>query len=362
MYPDAAADDEASKVPVAPLAELQPFDQPDRILEWQSAESGVLSDAYFTDDFWYASGLESGMIEVEPKAFGLNFRDVMVALGQVEEDGLVYSEMCGVVKTLGPDTEMSGLQVGDRVCGAGWGYVTNLVRTAWGDVAKIPDNLSFEETASVPTIYITVYHSLVNIARLQRGETALIHAGTGGVGQAAIMLAQHIGATIYVTCSSIEKRNFLIERYNIDPTHTFSSRVSTFASAIMTATNGKGVDVLLNCLAGPLLAAGWECMARFGRFIEIGKVDMQNGRALEMSTFGRRVTISGVDITSLAAYSKEVYRSTLQTTLKLISEGAVKTVYPLHVYSVSEMEKPLRQLQGGKHIGNLSWQQDREDW
>jgi len=119
MYPDAAADDEASKVPVAPLAELQPFDQPDRILEWQSAESGVLSDAYFTDDFWYASGLESGMIEVEPKAFGLNFRDVMVALGQVEEDGLVYSEMCGVVKTLGPDTEMSGLQVGDRVCGAG---------------------------------------------------------------------------------------------------------------------------------------------------------------------------------------------------------------------------------------------------
>jgi len=229
-------------------------------------------------------------------------------------------------------------------------------------VAKIPDNLSFEETASVPTIYITVYHSLVNIARLQRGETVLIHAGTGGVGQAAIMLAQHIGATIYVTCSSIEKRNFLIERYNIDPTHTFSSRVSTFASAIMTATNGKGVDVLLNCLAGPLLAAGWECMARFGRFIEIGKVDMQNGRALEMSTFGRRVTISGVDITSLAAYSKEVYRSTLQTTLKLISEVAVKTVYPLHVYSVSEMEKPLRQLQGGKHIGNLSWQQDREDW
>jgi NADPH:quinone reductase-like Zn-dependent oxidoreductase len=121
----------------------------------------------------------------------------------------------------------------------------------------------------------------------------------------------------------------------------------------MAATGGKGVDVLLNCLAGPLLKAGWDCMARFGRFIEIGKVDMQNGRSLEMTAFRRCVTISGVDILSLAAYSKEVYRSALQATLKLISEGAVKTVYPLHVYGVSEMEKPLRQLQGGKHIGKF---------
>lgn len=353
MYPDADADNEASKAFVAPSAELQLFDQPGRVIEWQSARSGVLSDAYFTDDFRYSSGLESGMIEVEPKAFGLNFRDVMVALGQVEEDGLVYSEMCGVVKTLGPDTEMSGLKVGDRVCGAGWGYVTNRVYTAWGDVAKIPDNLSFEETASVPTIYITVYHSLVNIARLQKGETVLIHAGTGGVGQAAIMLARHVGATIYVTCSSTDKRDFLIERYNIDPSHIFSSRDASFAPAIMAATNGKGVDVLLNCLAGPLLKAGWECMARFGRFIEIGKVDMQNGRSLDMTAFRRCVTISGVDILSLAAYSKEVYRGALEATLKLISEGAVKTVFPLHVYGVSEMEKPLRQLQGGKHIGKF---------
>ncbi|KAF1835370.1 hypothetical protein BDW02DRAFT_290387 [Decorospora gaudefroyi] len=353
MYPDAKADNEASKTTIDPPAELKLFNQPGQILQWQSARNGVLSDAYFTDDFRYPSGLESGMIEVEPKAFGLNFRDVMVALGQVEEDGLVYSEMCGVVTKLGPDCDKSGLKVGDRVCGAGWGYVTNTVYSAWGDVAKIPDNLSFEETASVPTIYITVYHSLVNIARLQKGESILIHAGTGGVGQAAIMLARHLGANTYVTCSSIEKRDFLIERYKIDPSHIFSSRDASFAPAIMAATGGKGVDVLLNCLAGPLLKAGWECMARFGRFIEIGKVDMQSGRLLDMTAFRKCVTISGVDILSLAAYSKEVYRGALEATLRLISEGAVHTVYPLHVYGVSEMEKPLRQLQGGKHIGKF---------
>ncbi|KAH8655375.1 type I polyketide synthase [Xylariales sp. PMI_506] len=353
MYPDEKTDNAASKTAIAPPPEMQLFDQPGRVLDWESGKTGVLSEAYFTDDFSFAGGLESGMIEVQPKAFGLNFRDVMVALGQVEEDGLVYSEMCGVVTRLGPSTEQSDLKVGDRVCGAGWGHITNVVRTGWEDVAKLPDNMSFEEAASVPTIYITVYHSLVDIGRLTKGESILIHAGTGGVGQAAIMLAQHIGATIYVTCSSNEKRDFLVERYNIDPSHIFSSRDTTFAPAIMAATNGKGVDVLLNCLSGPLLKAGWECIARFGRFVEIGKVDMQNGRHLDMTAFRRCATISGVDILSLAAYKKDVYRSALKASLKLISDGAVKTVYPLHVYGISEMEKPLRQLQGGKHIGKF---------
>ncbi|KAH7376169.1 hypothetical protein B0T11DRAFT_314546 [Plectosphaerella cucumerina] len=353
VYYDAKTDDAASKTAVSARPELQPFNQPRRVLDWESGKTGVLSDAYFTDDFRFSEGLESGMIEVEPKAFGLNFRDVMVALGQVAEDGLVYSEMCGVVSRLGPDTENSGLKVGDRVCGAGWGHITNCVRTGWEDVAKIPENISFEEAASVPTIYITVYHSLVNIARLSRGESILIHAGTGGVGQAAIMLAKHLGAVIYVTCSTEEKRDMLIERYQIDPSHIFSSRDPSFAPAVMSATTGQGVDVLLNCLAGPLLKAGWECMARFGRFIEIGKVDMQNGRHLDMSPFSRCATISGVDILSLAAYKKDVYRAALEASLRLISEGTVKTVSPVHVYSIAEMEKPLRQLQHGTHMGKF---------
>lgn len=353
MYPDEKANYETGKLITDPPSELQPFFQPDRVLDWESGKTGVLSEAHFTDDFSYANGLESGMIEVEPKAFGLNFRDVMLALGQVEEDALVYSEMCGVVKRLGPGTEQSGLRVGDRVCGAGWGHITNLVRTGWEDVAKIPNNMSFEEAASVPTIYVTVYHSLVTIARLSKGESILIHAASGGVGQAAIMMAQHMGADIYVTCSTIEKRDFLVERYHIDPAHIFSSRDPSFAPAIMAATQGQGVDVLLNCLSGPLLKAGWECIARFGRFIEIGKVDIQTGRHLEMTAFRRCATISGIDILFLAAYRKEVYRSALQASLKLISEGTVKTVYPLHVYGISEIEAPLRQLQGGKHIGKF---------
>jgi NAD(P)-dependent dehydrogenase (short-subunit alcohol dehydrogenase family) len=143
---------------------------------------------------------------------------------------------------------------------------------------------------------------LYDVARLQRGERILIHAGTGGVRQMAIMMAQHIGAEVFTTCSTEEKRDRLIEHYNLDSDHILSSRDASFANAIMAQTGGAGVDVVINSLSGPLLLATWDCMARFGRFVEIGKVDCEAARRLDMSPFGRCAQMTGFDLLQLCTY------------------------------------------------------------
>lgn len=274
-YPDKAQDALARGLRFEPDPELQPFHEPGRPLVWEVPSSGIASlDPYFVYNKDVATtDVPSGMVEVEAKAFGLNFREVMVQLGQLEEP-LKGHECSGIVTRLGLNTEESGLKVGDRVCAQVKGRIASRGRTWWTSVAKIPDsmNITWEEAASIPAAYTTAYSCLVIIARLQKGESVLVHAATGATGQAAIVLAQHVGAYVFATCSTEAKRDLLVQQFSIGPDSIFSSRDASFALAIMAKTGGKGVDVVLNSLSGPLLKASWECMARFGRFVDMTKV------------------------------------------------------------------------------------------
>ncbi len=116
-------------------------------------------------------------------------------------------------------------------------------------------NISWKHAASFPAAYVTAYGSLMQTARLQKGESVLIHAASGGTGQATVILAQSVGAEVYATCSTKAKRDLLVQIYGINPDHIFSSRDVSFAPAIMAATNEKGVDMMLNSLSEPLLKA-----------------------------------------------------------------------------------------------------------
>src|SRR2546430_307801 len=142
----------------------------------------------------------------------------------------------------------------------------------------MPDYMTFEEAASMPLIYHTAYYSLVTIGHLEVGESVLIHAAAGGVGQAAIAIAQMVGAEIFVTVGSTEKKHLVMKEYGIPEDHIFSSRDLSFAKGIMRATSGKGVDVVLNSLAGEALRLSWYCLAKFGRFLEIGRLFHSFGR------------------------------------------------------------------------------------
>lgn len=352
VFPDEAQANAIREAPTDPEPEAEPFHQPGRALVWETDSSGLLSNLHFTEKLDIAQPVPEGMVEIEPKAFGLNFRDVMTALGQLDET-LIGSECSGIITRLGPGTESSGLSVGDKVCGMFKGRFASTVRAWSTGVAKIPDGMSWAEAASIPIIYITAYHCLFDLARLRKGEKVLIHAATGGVGQAALMLAQWAGAEVFVTCSTAAKRDFLINRYHVDPEQIFSSRDDYFAAQVMDRTDGAGVDVVINSLAGPLLKATWDCMARFGRFLEIGKVDMEAARNLDMTPFTRGATIAGVDVLQLNDYKGTVLQNALVSVLRLCQEGAISPVFPITEYSISDMEQAMRHMQGGTHLGKL---------
>lgn len=238
---------------------------------------GMLNKLQFeTDPVWFEP-LGELDVEIKVKAVGLNFRDIMMAMG--EHNAMTFgNEAAGIVTRVGPAVKK--VKVGDHVV-----YMDGIGRTGtfqtYGRViedlvAIIPKDMGFEVAASLPSIYVTAIYGLYHLARLSQGETVLIHSAAVGVGQAAIMLANLVGAEIFATVSTPEKANLLMTKYGVKKDHIFSSRDLSFAKGIMRMTNGRGVDVVLNSLAGEFLSRTWECVAPFGRFIEIGKKDAQN--------------------------------------------------------------------------------------
>ena len=357
-WPDKAQDALAQSLDVEPLPELQLFDQPGRPLVWETPRVNASSiDPYFVDNQEIVSTpVPKGQVEIEAKAFGLNFREVMVALGQLDEP-LKGHECSGVITALGPETAESGLKVGDKVCALVKGRIASRGRTWWTSVAKLPDgfDLSWESAASFPAAYVTAYGSLVQIANLRKGESVLVHAAAGGTGQAAIIIAQTIGAEVFATCSTTAKRDLLIQQYGLDVDHIFSSRDVSFAPALMSKTNGKGVDVVLNSLSGPLLKATWDCVARFGRFVDITKVDIEFNRLLETSPFSRCATFTSFDLMQLTEYCGKLTQDALQQSVAIVHQRGAESspIHPIAPFSISDMALAMRQMQGGQHVGKL---------
>ncbi|KAF7532113.1 hypothetical protein G7054_g8247 [Neopestalotiopsis clavispora] len=355
-YPDKIQDALSSNLSVDLPPEPQPFHQDGKPLIWETPKSGATGiDPYFVENVEITTTeVPSGMVEVESRAFGLNFREVMVALGELDEP-LKGHESAGVITALGPNTEKSGLKVGDRVCSLVRGRLASRGRTWWTSVAKLPDDMhvSWEHAAAFPAAYVTAYGSLIQTARLQKGETVLIHAASGATGQAAVNLAQHVGAEVYATCSSKKKRDLLVETYGIEPDHVFSSRDPSFAPAIMAATGGKGVDVVLNSLSGALLKATWDCVARFGRLVDITKVDIEANRGLETAPFGRCAVYTSFDLLQLTEYRGTQTHEALTESIRIIRSRQTPPIHPITPFSITDMATAMRQMQGGAHMGKL---------
>ncbi|KAL9626997.1 MAG: hypothetical protein Q9204_006884, partial [Flavoplaca sp. TL-2023a] len=243
-----------------PQIKTQKFFQPDRSLRLGVATPGLLDSLRFVDDTSATIPLAPHELRMQPRAYGVNFRDVMIALGQLEETSLMSSEHSGVVTEVG-QALADEHQVGDRICAWGGTAYAGSVIVSNNAVQRIPENMSFETAASIPIIYATVYYGLVHLARLAAGESVLIHSAAGGVGQAAVMLAKHLDARIFVTVGSNEKKELLMKNYGIPEEHIFSSRHLSFADGIKKLTNGRGVDVVLNSLAGESLHQTFDCLA-----------------------------------------------------------------------------------------------------
>ncbi|WP_421106936.1 SDR family NAD(P)-dependent oxidoreductase [Streptomyces sp. NEAU-S77] len=220
--------------------------------------------------------LDEGHVRIEVRATGMNFRDVLLALGIVDmADSLMDlgCEGAGIVLEVGPG--VTGIAVGDRVMGLLRGaYAGPLAVTDSRAVAPIPRGWSFAQAAGVPSAFLTAYYGLKDLARIRKGESLLVHAAAGGVGMAAVQLARHWGAEVYATAS--EPKWPVVWGTGVPPNRVASSRTLEFGERFRTETRDRGVDVVLNCLTGEFTDASLDLLAPGGRFIEMGRTDIRD--------------------------------------------------------------------------------------
>jgi len=294
-------------------------------------------------------------LEIEVRATGLNFRDVMYALGLLS-DGAVENgfagpslglEFAGIVTGVGG--RVRGFAPGDRVFGFGPGSFSNRVVTKAGCVSLIPDDTTFEAAATIPGAFFTVHYALNHLARLQEGEKILIHGAAGGVGIAAIQFAKWKGAEIFATAGSEEKRDFL-RLLGVD--HVLDSRSLAFADQILAITEGGGIDVVLNSLAGEAIERNLRILKPFGRFLELGKRDFQENTKIGLRPFRNNVSYFAIDADLLMKERPELTGKLFGEMMTLFGEGVLQPL-PYRCFEAEDIVDAFRYMQQSRHIGKI---------
>lgn len=335
--------------PGSQIVQEQVWAQQERPLKIRIRTPGLLDTIEYTDNGCESDGLSANTIKIDVKASGINFRDVMTALGQIHAYPL-GCECSGVVLAVG--SSVKNLRLGDRVVATcKTGSFCNVLFAQTEEVELIPEHMPFAIAAALPVAYMTAYWAVIKIGRVAVGESVLVHTGSGGVGQAIISLCQLVGAQIFVTVGTAEKKRLLITDFQIPADHIFSSRDGTFFDGIKAKTNGRGVDVVINSLSGEALRLSWNCVAPFGRFVELGKRDFTINTRLEMQNFEKNISFTGLDV-PLDSHVEEK-RRIWQEIMDLYDKGAIKAPSPITIFGVSELEKALRTMQSGKHMGKM---------
>ncbi|KAM3425700.1 hypothetical protein BST61_g7637 [Cercospora zeina] len=318
---------------------------------------GLLDTLRFERDDRLEAPMAPSEVEIQVQAVGVNFRDVMACMGLITVPGL-GQEASGIVVKVGDD--VTALKVGDRVATTCVRAAATRIRADHGTVARVPDAMSMEEAAALPVVHTTAFYALVRVARMQRGQSVLVHAAAGGVGQAAIQLAQHLGLVIFATVGTPDKRDLLMHEYGVPPEHIFGSRDASFVKGIARVTRGRGVDCVLNSLSGELLRASLACLATFGSFIEIGLRDITNNTRLDLRPFRNSISFTFVNMYNVYAHDLPAFRSVFADTFALIGRGVLRAPAPVDVHPVQSVGDAFRIMQQGKHRGKLVLSFDRD--
>lgn len=330
--------------------QLQNFKQKERPLRLTAGLGRVLDELYFTDDAVRDDPLPEDYLEIRVCCTGLNFRDVLMAMGQLQGNKL-GQECSGIVTKVG--SAVTNFSTGDRVSAMSPGSLATYTRCPASCAWVIPYDMSFSVAASIPAVFCTAYYSLIDLGRLEKGESVLIHAAAGGVGQAAIIIAQSLGAKVYATVGSVEKKNFLMETYQLKEDEIFFSRDTSFVAGIRHATGGEGVDVALNSLSGDALQATFECIAPFGRFIELGKRDICQNSRLEMSHFNHNVSFASVDLGIVREKRPKLTKRLMRNAFNIFIDTNAQKRWPVTTLPISQVETGFRALQSGTVIGKM---------
>lgn len=295
-----------------------------------------------------SSNLEQCSVYYAP----INFRDVMLSSGKLSADALpgdLAQQDCVLgLEFAGRDSK--GRRIMAMVPAKSLATTCVASRNMmW----EIPASWSMEEASTVPCVYATVYYALVVRGQMKKGEKILIHAGSGGVGQAAISIAIHHGLTVFTTVGSVEKREFLKQRFpQLKDCHIGNSRDCSFEQMIMRQTQGRGVDLVLNSLSEEKLQASVRCLGLNGRFLEIGKFDLSNNSPLGMSVFLKNTSFHGILLDSVMEGEEAMQNHVVSLVAEGIKSGAVRPL-PTSVFNDQQIEQAFRFMASGKHIGKV---------
>ena len=313
---------------------------------------GVIENLILRETARPEAGTGEALVEVH--AVGLNFRDVMAATGllpaEAEEQPAWQNlgfECAGIVRAVGEGVG-PGL-IGQRVVAVASGSFASHIRAKAALVFPIPDQFSFAQAAALPTAYTTAQYALVTVGRIRPGERILIHTATGGVGLAAISVARKHGAEVIATAGSEEKREYL-RRLGI--AHVFNSRSLGFADDVMVATDGRGVDLVLNSLPGPFLEKGLSLLAPGGRFLEIGKRDIYADTLIGLRSLRRNAAFFAIDLARLAIEQPQALRAELEGVIANLVDGGLDML-PTVEFPVTEAAEAFRHMAKARHIGKI---------
>ncbi|MGE0605775.1 MAG: SDR family NAD(P)-dependent oxidoreductase [Pirellulales bacterium] len=285
-------------------------------------------------------------IEIEVRATGLNFRDVLNVLNLYPGDpGHLGGECSGRVTAIGEG--VTHLAVGDEVLAIAPGSFGSHVITHASLAAKKPAGWSFEQAAGVPIAFLTVHYGFNRVAEMKPGERVLIHAATGGVGLAAVQVAQRAGAEIFATAGSSAKRDYL---RSLGIKHVMDSRSTAFADEIMRITDGRGVDIVLNSLAGDTIPKSLSVLAPGGRFVELGKTDVWD--ATRVAELKPGVTYTPIALDHLAAERPEFVGMLLAELLVDFQAGALQPVRD-RAFDMAHVVSAFRHMAQAKHMGKV---------
>ncbi|MER5264926.1 SDR family NAD(P)-dependent oxidoreductase [Actinosynnema sp. NPDC002837] len=289
-------------------------------------------------------------VRVAVRAAALNFRDVMQATGFLPAESYEFTglhapglECAGVVTAVGEG--VTRFAVGDRVAGLAPGSLASEVVAPARSLMPVPGSMTDTEAATMPVVFGTVVYGLGRLARLEAGETVLVHGGAGGVGLAALQYARARGATVIATAGSPAKRTLL---RTLGVAHVLDSRTLDFADEVRRLTGGRGVDVVLNSLAGPAIVRGLELLRPGGRFVELGKRDMYEDNDLPLRPFANNLAFFGVDLSALSTDPVVAERLLAEA----MDDGAFRPL-PHAVFPAGRIGEAFRQLQHSWHVGKV---------
>jgi len=339
---ECAADSPPITHATGPLYARLDFDLPGQLrnLHWQAVQSMAPAQ---------------DQIEVRVSATGLNFRDVMYTLGLLPDDAIdkgyagptLGLEFAGEITRLG--AAVTGYKPGDRVVGFGPSSFGEHILTQPSAIVPIPAGFSFEAAATIPSTFFTAWYALHHLAHLEPGEKILIHGAAGGVGIAAIQLAQSLGADIYATAGSDEKRDFL---RLMGVTHVYDSRSLSYADEILADTGGEGVDVVLNSLAGEAINRNLHVLRPFGRFLELGKRDFHENTRIGLRPLRNNVSYFGIDADQLMSARPDLTRRLFGAMMGGFGEGLLHPL-PYTVFDANDVVDAFRYMQQAQQIGKI---------